>query len=107
MPEGILYTSAYAGTGIAELQRAVLERICGTATDGADGHVVTSERHRALLQQAGAALARVSSGVAGAHPTEILAVEIRDAAQSLASLLGDEVGEDVLDSLFSRFCIGK
>jgi tRNA modification GTPase len=100
-------TSARTGAGITALQRAVIDHICGTASEADTGHVVTSERHRSLLDQAAAALARAASGVAVRLPTEVLAFEIREAAQSLAAFTGEQVGEEVLDSLFSRFCIGK
>lgn len=107
LPSGTLLTSAHTGAGIVAVQGAILDRVCGTAVESDDGHVVTSERQRALLDQASAALARAADGVDAGHATEILALEIRDAAQALATLAGEEVGEEVLDALFSRFCIGK
>lgn len=103
----LLWTSAHSGIGIEPLKSAALTRVCGPSVESDDGHVVTSERHRALLGKAAASLVRVVEGVDGGQPTEVLAIEIRETAQCLAQILGEEVGEEVLDSLFSRFCIGK
>lgn len=102
-----LRTSAHTGEGIDALRQAILDRVCGGAAEGDDGHVVTSERHRALLQQAADAVLRASVGVEQARPTEVLAIDIRDAAHALAEIAGEAVGEEVLDTLFRRFCIGK
>jgi len=76
-------------------------------TSGEEGVVVTSERQRDLLVRASEALARAEVAVRGGHAEEVLALEAREAAQALAQVLGEEVGEEMLDALFARFCIGK
>ena len=102
-----LLTSVVTGDGLDALRRAILDRVCGVQAEGDDGHVVTSERHRSLLQQSATALRRLEQGVGVGQPTEVLAIEARDATRALAELTGERVGEEVLDSLFRRFCIGK
>jgi tRNA modification GTPase len=106
-PAGLLHTSARTGEGIDALRQAILDRVCRGAAESDDSHVVTSERHRALLQQAADAMMRVAEGVEQARPTEVLAIEIRDATHALAEIAGETVGDEVLDTLFRRFCIGK
>lgn len=101
---GVLVTSAVTGEGLEELKAAVVERVTAGARDGGDGAVVSSERQRAQLAAAAAALAAAS--VPG-RPEDILALDVREAMQALSRLLGVEVGDDVLDALFARFCIGK
>ena len=61
---------------------------------------------QALLEEAAAAAERAAR-VALERPPEIVALELREAASRLGQITGEEVGEDVLDRLFARFCIGK
>lgn len=105
--DGYLVTSARTGIGIEALRQRIIQQVCGAAAESDDGHTVTSERHRTLLEQAAAALDQTERGVIDGEPTEILAIEVREATQRLAAVVGDEVGDEVLDALFSRFCIGK
>ena len=104
-PAGVLVTSALTGSGLDELRRQVLERVGARAAE--EGAVVTSERQRDLVARAGAALRRAAEAAAARHAEEVLALEVRDASQALARVLGVEVGDEMLDELFARFCIGK
>ncbi len=103
-PGGLIVTSAVTGQGIEELKAAVVATV---DVGGEEGMVVTSERQRDLLARASAALARAEAAVRGGQAEEVLALEAREAAQALAQVLGEEVGEEMLDALFARFCIGK
>ncbi len=100
-------TSALTGAGIDALEQAILARACGGLTEAGDGHVVTSERQRTLLEQAASAFERAAVAMAVQAPIEVMALEIRDGTERLAELMGERVGEEVLDDLFRRFCIGK
>ena len=104
-PDGVLVTSALTGLGIEELRRQVLEQV--GARGGEEGAVVTSERQRDLVARAGAALRRAADAAVAGHAEEVLALEVREASQALARVLGVEVGDEMLDELFARFCIGK
>ena len=106
---GVIATSARTGAGLEELRAQILDAVGagGGAGEGDDAVVVTSERQRALFERAAAAMARAAATLADAMPAEVVAVEVRDALGALAAVTGDEVGEDVLDVLFARFCIGK
>jgi tRNA modification GTPase len=104
---GWLVTSARTGAGIDALKRAILAAVCGNHVEAEDGHVVTSERQRTLLERASQAFERAATALAIQAPIEVLALEIRDGTERLAELMGERVGEEVLDELFGRFCIGK
>ena len=105
-PAGVLATSARTGEGLDALRARILE-VAGAAGEGDDTVVVTSERQRGLLDRAARGFAATAAGIAAAAPTEVVAVDARDALAALAAVTGEEVGEDVLDELFTRFCIGK
>lgn len=102
-PRGVLVTSARTGAGVAELVAEILARVTAGGRDEGDGAVVTSERQRALLAEASAAL----DGARADCPEDVAALDVRAAVSALSRLLGDEVGDAVLDALFARFCIGK
>lgn len=104
---GPLVTSAVTGVGVSDLLDAIVDRTCGGSVESDDGVVVTSERQRGLLERAAAAYGRAANSVAAAAPTEMLALDIRDGTEALAQVLGETVGEEVLNALFARFCIGK
>jgi len=100
-------TSATTGLGLDALRAAVLA-VAGVADrEGSEQAFVTTARQQALA--AGARDAFAAAGVAWSakRPPELIAVELRDGAQTLAQLRGVEVGDRVLDEVFARFCIGK
>jgi tRNA modification GTPase len=105
-PAGALATSARTGAGLDDLRARILE-VAGAVGEGDDAVVVTSERQRGLLERASRGLARAADAIGAAMPAEVVAVDARDALSALAAVTGEEVGEDVLDALFARFCIGK
>jgi len=104
----VIPTSAVTGEGIEALRAALVRAVAGGAVDReAVGPVVTA-RHRAALEQAAAALARAGrvarrGGTAG----ELVAVELREALETLGTITGQEADGDVLGEIFARFCVGK
>lgn len=100
-------TSAKHGIGLDELRRQSLARAIPDERDAEDGAVVTSERQRERLETAKAALSKVAAEAGRSIPPELLAIEMRTANSALADVLGEEIGDEVLDELFARFCIGK
>ncbi len=69
--------------------------------------VVLNQRHRYHLAQARDAVARVRDGMDGGMTGDLLALDLRAALDALGSITGQITNEDVLDGIFSRFCIGK
>ncbi len=95
--------SALTGEGLPELRAAIADRLEKLAAKGeeASGADVTT-RQKELLQVAADALARVDVG-----DLVVAANEARVAAESLGKILGRVYTEDLLESIFSRFCVGK
>ena len=98
-----LWISAKSGLGLDELRERLASSV-GKAS--ADGVLVTSARHAAALREAAASLNAVRSGL-GSLPTDLLAEDLRDALASLGSITGTIGTEEVLGTIFSKFCIGK
>jgi tRNA modification GTPase len=102
-----LRTSATTGEGLDELRRRVLAVAGAADQEGSEQAFVTTARQQALVVAARDAFAAALAARAELRPPEVVAVELREAARTLAQLRGVEVGERVLDEVFARFCIGK
>jgi len=102
-----LATSATSGQGLDELRRRVLA-VAGVADqEGSEQAFITTARQQALAAAARDAFGAAHAARQARRPPEIVAVELREAARTLAQLRGVEVGDRVLDEVFARFCIGK
>ena len=99
---GALRVSAKTGEGLPALRRGVRAAL---EAGSASAAFTVSLRQRALLREAEEALSRApDAAVAG---LELAALELRSALAALGAITGREVGEDLLDRVFSRFCLGK
>lgn len=104
-PDCDLLISASTGEGMPEL----VSRLEAEAASlmGQGDAVITRERHRLALGRAQEALQRARAMLAGRGPLELAAEEVRLAARAIGEITGRVDVEDVLDRLFSSFCIGK
>ena len=100
-----LRTSALTGEGIAALR----ERILALATGGAaeEPGVLTSLRHHQAIATSLAALADAAQANATAIPHEMILLDLYRALWALDSLTGQTTSDDILNLIFSTFCIGK
>lgn len=99
-------TSSLTGAGLAELRRAIYQRISENLVSS-DVVAGTAIRCSESLRQAAAAMQRAQQAAAESAGDEIVAAEIRGALDDLAQVVGAVYTEDILDRIFSRFCIGK
>jgi len=107
VPRGFLRVSAHTGEGLPALETAIREGILGDSEDTGD-RWVAGPRQAGHLAAAADALARAGSLVAS-HPeaAELVAEELRASIQALDAITGARAGDEVLDVIFSTFCIGK
>uniref|UniRef100_A0A7C5EPK0 tRNA modification GTPase MnmE n=1 Tax=Desulfobacca acetoxidans TaxID=60893 RepID=A0A7C5EPK0_9BACT len=107
VPRRQVEISALTGQGLEHLEQAILDLVLGGGIQ-AETEIITQARHHDLLLQAEAALGRAQELLKeSAPPYELVALELKEALQALGEITGEEVGETVLDQIFSRFCIGK
>ncbi len=97
-------TCAFSGQGIGLLENEIARQAAGTACDSA---LVTNVRHERLLQSASESLSRASAAAVGAQPIDLISIDLTSAAHSLGQITGETATEDLLDRIFSEFCIGK
>lgn len=101
-----LFVSAKTGAGIDALLSAIRDMALSGA-GGTHGGVLTRERHRAAVADALDALHNALELMAVANRADVAASELQRSRSSLRALLGWGTPEDVLDRIFSEFCIGK
>lgn len=100
--------SAKHGLGLSQLRDAIVRRMTeDEALDEAEGVVVNERRHKDALLQGLAAYGRLVDPVAQGAPPECLAMELREMLSALGQITGETTPDEILDQVFSRFCIGK
>ena len=104
----VVRVSARTGKGLEGLLEAMRDAALEGAKGGpeAEGVVVTNMRHRDALLKAGEALGRCLVSLETA-PLEISAMELREATDALGEIMGAVSTEEILERIFSSFCIGK
>ncbi|WP_197443040.1 tRNA modification GTPase [Lignipirellula cremea] len=104
---GAMLTSSRTGAGLEELKQAIASAL-PTAASGEAGVVAgTASRCRESLELAAASLATAGQTAAAGWGDELTAAEIRTALAELGRVVGAVYTDDLLDRIFSRFCIGK
>jgi tRNA modification GTPase len=99
--------SAITGVGL-DAMRAALAELAGAGSAGARGGPVAAHpRHVEALERARAALERASEAAAAGASGEIVALELREGLEAIGEVSGRRASEELLDRIFSRFCIGK
>jgi tRNA modification GTPase len=99
--------SASTGAGLDSLRSKITQHLTADlAAPGAD-EIAINSRHEDALRRISEALACASASLSTQTAPELVASDLRLALQSLESILGVGTSEDVLDRLFSQFCIGK
>ena len=107
-PVGSFPLSAKSGTGIVELQLEIVKRLKkGSEPPGDDQIVIESARQKDALAQASEALGAAMRLVQEKIPLDIVAVELNEALNALGSLTGEVASADILEHIFSGFCVGK
>jgi len=98
-------TSALTGDGVPELRRRILQLASGGASS--ESGMLTSLRHHQAVTTALAALADAARANAEAIPHEMILLDLYRALWALDSLTGQTTADDILNLIFSTFCIGK
>lgn len=99
--------SALTGAGLETLEEAILELVLSGQVAASEAPAITSPRHKQAatlaLKDVGAALAAHREGLAA----ELVAIDLTSAVNSLGRITGQTAGDDLLETVFGSFCIGK
>jgi len=102
-----ILTSAVTGEGIAELRDAILRHFGGESGSQAESGFLTNVRHRGLINDSLQALDASKAAVAAKVPHEMLLIDLYNVLRPLDAITGQTTTDDILNLIFSTFCIGK
>lgn len=101
----MVLVSAKEGNGLVDLKMALRNLLLGTQSE--PPIVVTNLRHKAALERAEGGLTEAVKALSGELPPEIVAVELQEAKEGLEEVIGVVTNDNILERIFSKFCIGK
>lgn len=103
----LLSISASTGAGMGELKDAMLSLALQQGLTAAQSALLANTRHIELVRQSREALQRALDTIEEGMPVDCAIVDIREAWELLGSITGDTVHDDIIEEIFSRFCLGK
>ena len=99
--------SAKEETGIHELESTLKEMFYHGELSFNDEIYITNARHKAALNDAYQSLGKVMDSIENQMPEDFFTIDLMDAYESLGSITGETIGEDLVNEIFSKFCMGK
>ena len=106
-PVSLLPVSATTGEGIAELKQAIVKRLAPEGLAAPESGSITSVRHEALLKESLEALENGRRAIGFNLPHEMLLLDFYAALRPIDAVTGATSADDILNRIFSTFCIGK
>ena len=99
--------SAKEETGIKELEEILKEMFFQGEISFNDEVYITNIRHKTAIQEAYYSLKKVLTSIENDMPEDFYSIDLLDAYESLGSITGETIGEDLVNEIFSKFCMGK
>ena len=106
-PGAVVVTSSLMHEGIAELKDTIAKMILNDRHKSSSDILLTNARHKTALDTSWASLIHVHEGILNCISPELLSVDLQAVRSALGEITGETTAEDILDSIFSNFCIGK
>ncbi|MBR3396331.1 MAG: tRNA uridine-5-carboxymethylaminomethyl(34) synthesis GTPase MnmE [Lachnospiraceae bacterium] len=103
----ILKTSAKEGSGIGELKEYIKETFFRGELSFNDEVYITNIRHKTALEEARVSLLNAKEALEAGIPEDVYAIDLFGAISSLDSIIGGNVSEDLVNTIFEKFCMGK
>ncbi len=103
----VVETAIPEGKGLEKLKAAVSEELLGGELRVGESPIVTNARHQEALRRAGEGLGYAIESLENGMPPDLVAVDLRIGLDGLGDIVGKTTTEDILDRIFSQFCVGK
>ena len=103
----VITTSLLNGEGIEELKRAITELFLGGEIAPKQEIYITNIRHKELLSKTAESLALVADSIDKDLSEDFYTVDLTNAYVFLGEIIGEEIGDDLAEEIFSKFCMGK
>ena len=103
----IIKTSTKENTGIDEFEHSIKDMFFTGKIAVNDEIYITSKRHKEALMEAYESIQMVKGSLADDMPEDFYSIDLMNAYACLGEIIGEEVGEDLVNEIFSKFCMGK
>ena len=103
----IICTSFIRGEGITEIEDKIEELVYGGEITQEESVMVSNVRHTELLRKSSEAVRDALKMTVSREPLDIIEIDVRNAYDHLGEITGDTVTDEILNEVFSRFCLGK
>ena len=103
----VIRTSTRDNTGIEEFENIIKEMFFSGALSMNEEVIITNMRHKQALEEARDSLLMVKKSLEDEMPEDFYSIDLMSAYASLGYIIGEEVGEDLVNEIFSKFCMGK
>lgn len=103
----VIKISAKTKEGIEDLYEQILKMFKLNEIEINDGEVITNIRHKNQIRKAIDALKQAKQGIKIEIPIDIIAVSLKESIEDLSEITGENVSEDIINNIFSKFCLGK
>lgn len=103
----VISVSAKEETGIRELEKEIKNMFFSGEISFNDEVYITNARHKEALMEAAESLNLVKNSIEMDMPEDFFSIDLMNAYESLGRIIGESVGEDLVNEIFSKFCMGK
>lgn len=103
----IIKTSTKENIGMKEFENTVKDMFFKGSISDNDEMMITNMRHKEALLEAFESLCQVKRSLIDDMPEDFYSIDLMSAYASLGTIIGEEVGEDLVNEIFSKFCMGK
>lgn len=103
----VLLFSAKTGEGLDAFKNMLTDKFAGGSITASNQVVITSERHKYLLQEALSSLENVKRSIQAGMSEDFFTIDLMAAYKALGEILGEEIEDDLADRIFAKFCMGK
>ncbi|MBM7583264.1 tRNA modification GTPase [Caldicoprobacter guelmensis] len=103
----VIRASMILNKGIEDIERCIYDAVMEGKVESDDGIFITNLRHQEALMRAKEHVVEAMKALEGGIPVDLVSIDIREACDALGAITGEAVTEDLIEKIFSEFCVGK
>ena len=103
----VVRISALTGEGIDGLRKAIRDHVITADMDSTSSHIVPNLRHKTALMEAFKYFSSASGNMKEGLPLEVIALDLNGGLEALGEIIGETTHDEIIEKIFSEFCLGK
>jgi tRNA modification GTPase len=107
LPWPVVSICALTGDGVAELEERMVSTVFGGKVFTSDALLVSNPRHKEALERAERHVAQAQTSLEANMPDDFITIDLTAALSALGEVTGETIQDELLETIFSQFCIGK